>query len=185
MVDADAFKTAMRQLGAGVTIVAAAYGGERGGLTATAVCSVSTAPPTLLVSINRKASAYRLLVASRAFSVNVLAAHQVDVARRFGSPAENPAARFECGSWTAGQTGSPLLRDSVAALDCTIVNTVDIGTHSLFLGTPLEILINEPCAMLGYLDGAFTSMERRSVERRPRSNADATGALPAHVEGLV
>jgi flavin reductase (NADH) len=174
----------MRQLGAAVTIVAAAHAGRRGGLAATAVCSVTTAPPTLLVSINRSASAYRLLVASGAFSVNILAAHQIHVARRFGTPAADPEERFEHGDWIAGRTGSPLLQDSVAALECEIIRTVDVGTHSLFLGAPLDIIVNGPCSMLGYLDGQFTSLERRGIRRTSRDNQNAAGALPAYVEGL-
>jgi flavin reductase (DIM6/NTAB) family NADH-FMN oxidoreductase RutF len=185
-VDADTFKLAMRQFGATVTIVATAHEGRRGGLTATAVCSVTMAPPTLLVSVNRSASAYPLLVASRAFSVNVLAARQIEIARSFGAPTGDPATRFEYGAWTAGETGSPLLEDSVVALDCVVVKTIDIGTHSLFIGTPLDIIVNAPCAMLGYLDGQFTSIERRNIGRKPRDTADTLRSTPAaFFDGLI
>lgn len=187
-VDAETFKLAMRQLGAAVTIVAAAHDGRRGGLAATAVCSVTTAPPTLLVAVNRSASAYPLLIANQAFSVNVLAARQIEIARRFGTPGGDPQARFEDGAWRDGATGSPLLQDSVAAFDCVVTNAIDVGTHSLFLGTPVDIVVNEPCAMLGYLDGQFTSLGRRAIGRLrhdSREAAGASGSAPAFFDGLV
>jgi flavin reductase (DIM6/NTAB) family NADH-FMN oxidoreductase RutF len=186
-VDADTFKQAMRHLGAAVTIVAAAHCGRRGGLAATAVCSVTMSPPTLLVSVNQSTSAYPLLVASGAFSVNVLAADQIEVARRFGTPG-NAASRFEHGAWAVGATGSPVLQDSVAAFDCVIVRTIDVGSHSLFLGAPLEVVVNDPCATLGYLDGQFTAIERSGDGRRPsrrRNSVDAFAPEPAFFDGLV
>lgn len=184
-VDADVFKLAMRQLGAAVTIVAAAHGGRRGGLAATAVCSVTASPPTLLVSINQSASAYPLLVASGAFSVNILAADQIEIARRFGTPG-NAMSRFEHGAWAVGATGSPVLQESVAAVDCVIVKTIDVGSHSLFLGAPLEVVVNDPCATLGYLDGQFTAIGRDGDGRRRRRNSvEAFVPEPAFFDGLV
>ena len=51
-IDAAAFKKGMRHLAASVTLITTRYGDLRGGLTATAVCSVSAEPPQILVCVN-------------------------------------------------------------------------------------------------------------------------------------
>ena len=57
-VDATAFKKGMRHLAASVTLITTRHRDLRGGLTATAVCSVSAEPPQILVCVNKTASAH-------------------------------------------------------------------------------------------------------------------------------
>ena len=57
-IDAAAFKKGMRHLAASVTLITTKVQDQRGGLTATAVCSVSAEPPQILVCVNKSASAH-------------------------------------------------------------------------------------------------------------------------------
>src|SRR5258707_8398131 len=57
-IDAAAFKKGMRHLAASVTLITTRHRELRGGLTATAVCSVSAEPPQILVCVNKTASAH-------------------------------------------------------------------------------------------------------------------------------
>ena len=50
-VDAVQYKLGMRTLAAAVNIITSIHSGHRYGMTATAVCSVTADPPTLLVCI--------------------------------------------------------------------------------------------------------------------------------------
>src|ERR1700737_1538566 len=95
-----AFREAMGQLASGVCVVTFGSGGERTGLTATSVASLSADPPSLLVCVNRAASRHRSVQSHGEFVVNVLAADQREIADRFGGAAGlEGAARFLDGRW--------------------------------------------------------------------------------------
>lgn len=129
-----AFRTAIRQVASSVAIVTARCGQERNGFTATAVCSVTASPPTMLVCVNRMASAEALIGRGGAFAVNFLAERQHGIARLFSTPKLPPEERFAEGSWRSLETGAPVLDGSVASFDCLVESRVVAGTHHIYLG---------------------------------------------------
>src|SRR3954453_3420100 len=82
-IDAAAFKKGMRHLAASVTLITTRHRGHRGGLTATAVCSVSAAPPQILVCVNKSASAHDPIGHAGFFCVNILSPEHRKIAERF------------------------------------------------------------------------------------------------------
>ncbi|WP_070107533.1 flavin reductase family protein, partial [Burkholderia plantarii] len=90
------FRHAMRRLTAAVSIVATREHGARYGMTATALSTLSTEPPAIVVCINRNASVYLPLARTRRFSVNLLQARQADLIAPFSGKLEH-AARFAFG----------------------------------------------------------------------------------------
>ncbi|MBB3771187.1 flavin reductase (DIM6/NTAB) family NADH-FMN oxidoreductase RutF [Angulomicrobium tetraedrale] len=154
--DSAGFRAAMRELAAGVTIITAGRDGGRRGLTATAVCSVSADPPTLLVCINRSAEGHAAIRESGAFCVNVIAAEHQCLAERFaGRDGARGAERFEHGEWRSLATGAPVLADAVAAFDCQVIQAIDAGTHTVFLGAVTATTVSPQRAALLYRAGAF------------------------------
>ncbi|TRL42122.1 flavin reductase [Rhizobium straminoryzae] len=125
-----AYRNAMARMAAAVTIVTTDGPGGRAGFAATAVCSVSDDPPTLIVCLNRGSSAYRAVSANQVVSVNVLSADHVEVSRLFGgkTPVEE---RFAAASWSVGATGCPRLDDALASFDCRIRSVADGSTHDV------------------------------------------------------
>src|ERR1700679_213791 len=77
------FRSIMRRLAGGVSIITAGRGDDVTGMTVTSLTSLSAAPPRLLVSINREASSFAMIERHRVFGVNVLGSDQLDLARRF------------------------------------------------------------------------------------------------------
>lgn len=134
-VDAADFRSGMALLGGACTIITAQHNGERAGLTATAVCSVSAEPPRLLVCVNRNVWAHDLICASGTLGVNVLAPRHESLARRFAGMVGGVTGseRFLEGDWTTGDAGAPLLRDALVHFECTVAEATASGTHSLFL----------------------------------------------------
>lgn len=157
LVDADAFRTAMRELAAGVTVVTATGPGGPRGLTATAVCSVSAEPPTLLVCVNRATEGHAAILASGAFCVNVTAHEHRPLAEHFaGRGGLRGAERFAHGAWRSLVTGAPVLDDAIAAFDCRVVQALDWGTHTVFLGAVAATHASAPeRPALVYRGGAF------------------------------
>jgi flavin reductase (DIM6/NTAB) family NADH-FMN oxidoreductase RutF len=157
MTDIDAhdaavgFKAAMRRLAASVTIVTT----RESGMTATAVTSLSGAPPSLLACVNRSASIHVTLQPRTRFCVNILAQTQAEIARQC-SGALPPAERFNTEAWRRDRFGVPFLEAAQANLFCEVDALTDYGTHTIVIGRVLEVLLAETAdGPLVYLDGAF------------------------------
>ena len=109
-VDPAAFREAMSRLGAAVHIITTAGPGGKAGATATAVCSVSDAPPTLLMCLNRRSQTNPAVVENGVFCVNTLGAGGAEIADVFaGRSGVSGSDRFVGGEWTTLSTGSPVL----------------------------------------------------------------------------
>src|ERR1700704_42673 len=107
-VEKQAYREAMARLGAAVNVITTDGPAGRAGFTASAVCSVTDEPPTLLICLNRTASVYPTFQANGVLCVNVLAAGQQTLSGIFGgkTPMED---RFAAGRWRTASTGSPVL----------------------------------------------------------------------------
>ena len=109
-VEPAAFREAMSRLGAAVHVVTTAGPGGKTGATATAVCSVSDAPPTLLVCINRRSQTNPAVVENGVFCINTLGDGGAEIADVFsGRTGVTGSDRFAKGEWTTQSTGSPVL----------------------------------------------------------------------------
>lgn len=135
------FRDAMARLGAAVNIISTDGEAGRGGVTASAVCSVTDDPPTLLVCINRESATGALIRTNGVLCVNVLAAGQRDLSDLFARPSKTLQAgvKFAAGRWTVMETGAPALDGAVAAFDCRIADIVEKGTHSVMFATVVAI----------------------------------------------
>jgi flavin reductase (DIM6/NTAB) family NADH-FMN oxidoreductase RutF len=151
----DAFRVAMRQVASTVNVVTVLdEAGNRHGMTATAMCSVSFDPPSLLVCVNRSTSTYSMLGLHRGFCVNILAAEQEHVARAFATSG-NHRERFKMGDWKEGWQGLPSLSGCRASIFCSIDAVVPTGTHVVIVGVVREVLNGGKGQPLIYLDGKF------------------------------
>lgn len=156
MTTADDFKRAMRHLAGGVAIIATEHKGGRAGLAATAVCSVSADPPTLLVCINSGASAHEPIRASGRFSVNLLASGQNSIARCFsGETGLKGEERFTVGEWSPLVTGAPVLEGALVSFDCHVTEVVRMATHSVFFGAVAGIAARSTTRPLIYAHGTY------------------------------
>ena len=133
--DVGAFRAAMRQLASGVCLVTHSVGGERAGMTATAVASLSLDPPTLIVCVNRAASTYAGLAPRRRFRRQRAWRRSSRVRRALcRSNGEEGAERFREGRWRIAPNGAPLLWDALAAFACEVDDIVERNTHAIVIG---------------------------------------------------
>ncbi|MGH7077124.1 MAG: flavin reductase [Acetobacteraceae bacterium] len=133
MVEQEIFREAMARLGAAVNVVTTDGVAGRGGCTASAVCSVTDDPPTLLVCLNRGGEMCALVRANAVLCVNTLAASQEALSPLFaGETGQKVGGRFTAGLWKPLATGAPLLDGAVVSFDCFVSQVTEIGTHSVF-----------------------------------------------------
>src|SRR5262249_50191065 len=113
--------------------------GEAGshGMTANAFASLSLDPPLIMVAVDKGAAMLGFLKQNRCFAVNILRIDQEDLSRRFA--ARGPKD-FSVLNATTAATGSPILVDSIAFLDCRVYEILPGGDHEIFLG---EILAGD------------------------------------------
>ena len=132
-VSRQEFRDAMARLGAAVSILTTDGAAGQGGITATAVCSVTDDPPTLLVCLNRTSPRTALFLKNGVLCVNTLSAGQQSVSNAFSAPSDKAdmASRFATGRWGRLSTGAPVLEDAAASFDCRISEVMEQGTHSV------------------------------------------------------
>jgi len=161
-----AFKGAMRRLAGGVSILASRHAGARRGLTATAVCSLSADPPSLLACVNQSAEAHELIMASRLLSVNVLAGHHQYLADTFaGQDGTKGEKRFSRGEWGVMATGAPCLKDALACFDCKVFDHHRVGSHSVFFCHVVAVAHAPREEPLIYFDTGFAGLGIHSIHR--------------------
>src|SRR3954470_13111460 len=114
-VSLEQFKLGMRILAGAVNVITSAHGGRRYGMTATAVCSATAEPPTVLVCINKLATTHGAVGKSKVFCVNVLRAEDWELSTTF-SGAQSGEGRFKSRDWTRLATGSPVAIDALASV---------------------------------------------------------------------
>lgn len=134
-VDSKLFREAMSRLGAAVHVITTDGPAGKTGFTATAVCSVSDAPCTLLVCLNRGSSSSPILRSNGVFCVNTLRAGDEVVADTFaGRTKVSREARFEAGEWKKLATGAPVLMSAVVAFDCHVSEVKAVASHDIIFG---------------------------------------------------
>lgn len=132
-ISSEEYRNALRHFPAGVTVVAVRAGEEVHGLTVSAFASISTQPPRILVVVDHRHRAYRLLERPGAtFSVNILGQDQVETSNRFAWVKDED--RFAEGRWESAATGAPVLADAVVWLDCTIEGRYATETNTIYVG---------------------------------------------------
>jgi flavin reductase len=159
-VSLEQFKLGMRLLAGAVNIISSVHGGRRYGMTATAVCSVTADPPTVLVCINKLATTHGIVAKSKLFCVNVLRADDAELSTTF-SGAASGEGRFKSRDWTRLATGAPVLIDALVSFDCRVVKKVTYGTHGIFLGQVEQVLVGKPGKPLLYSEGQYAKLASR------------------------
>lgn len=160
MVDVTQFKNAMAKLATAVHLVTTDGKAGRHGFTASAVCSVTDSPPTLLVCMNQHIRFYDNFVKNGVLMVNTLSAYQDELSNVFASPLSSDE-RFAHGDWGTLATGSPLLTTALLNFDCKIVDIKKVGTHGVMMCEIIAIRHSDDDDALIYFDRHYHKVGRR------------------------
>ncbi|CAM8401923.1 TPA: flavin reductase [Klebsiella pneumoniae] len=126
------FRNAMAQLGSAITIITTDGPGGKYGFTASAVCSVTDEPPTLLICMNRSSFANSKFKENGVLCVNILSAQHRELSGVFANGKLRSDERFLHDNWQTLTTGAPVLTSAIASFDCTIGDCHEVGSHSIF-----------------------------------------------------
>jgi flavin reductase len=156
-VTKDSYRDAMATVAAAVNVVTTDGPAGRAGFTATAVCSVTDSPPTLLVCVKRDSSVGEAFRANGGLCVNTLAPEHTALSNMFGGKTPSDE-RFAAANWTTARTGAPVLEGALASFDCRISSVVDVGTHAVLFCEVLHIGGGSPRDALIYVGRRYDSL---------------------------
>jgi len=153
------FRSIMRRLAGGVSIITAGQGDDITGMTVTSLTSLSATPPRLLVSIDRQASSFALIQLYRSFGVNILGADQQELAGRFSNSGLKGKQRFDGAAWSAGSSGVPLLEHSLATVECRVEEIIERHSHGIIVGSLLSFDLSHRLSGLVYWNGQYIEID--------------------------
>jgi flavin reductase (DIM6/NTAB) family NADH-FMN oxidoreductase RutF len=160
-VDAQAFRTAMRELAGGVAVVTVGKDEAATGFTATSVSSLSVHPPRLIVCVDRSSASWGVLQRHPYFGVNLLRNHEHELANRFaGKDGLEGADRYTGTRWTTMQTGTPILENGLASFDCEVEELFERYDHSIVIGRVRAVHVCSDSFPLVYWQGDYHTFER-------------------------
>jgi flavin reductase (NADH) len=151
-----AFRNAMAHLPAAVCIITTDGAAGRCGITASAVCSVTDSPPTVLVCLNRKSAMHDVFKENGHLCINVLSGEHQELAMHFSGATKKPMEeRFEPDAWRAGVASQPVLDGALVKLQGHIKDAKVVGSHSVLFVQLDEIDVSEERDSLIYFNRLF------------------------------
>ena len=141
----------MGHFATGVTVITTRdENGKPFGLTANALTSVSLVPPLILVCVDKSADCYPYFERSKVFTVNILSDGQEGLSRRF---ATSGIEKFEGVGFHRNALGCAILDDAVGHIACRVIQSIDAGDHTIYLGSVEAAGANEVPPLLFFRGG--------------------------------
>jgi flavin reductase (DIM6/NTAB) family NADH-FMN oxidoreductase RutF len=126
-----------------LALVGSAHDGERNGMTTSWITQLSMEPVLIGIGVDNSAVTHRLITGSGAFSVNLWDAENTRVFVKFSKPANDDGTTLNERPVSTATTGAPIFDEAIAWMDCTVRHTLDLGTHTLFVGEIVAASIND------------------------------------------
>ncbi len=156
--ESEQLRQSMRFWATGVTVVTAAVGEVRHGMTVSAFTSISLDPAHVLVSLAQNSRTYDLIIRSNHFGISILDSDQREISDRFAGRVPDEMDRFEDLETFTLVSGTPLLKEGLAQIDCRLVSIVESGTHSLLIGEVLSAQSGENGEPLIYFNRGYQKL---------------------------
>ena len=134
--DPATYRTVLGHFATGVVIVSAIDGEEPVGMACNSFTSVSLEPPLVLFCAAKSSTTWPRIKAAGKWAANILDDDGEEICRLF---AQKGADRFAHISYTPGRTGSPILDDALAFVDCETLVEHDAGDHVIVVGRVVEL----------------------------------------------
>jgi flavin reductase (DIM6/NTAB) family NADH-FMN oxidoreductase RutF len=138
-MDKDAKKTALRMIPYGLYVLTGeTKSGRVAAATVNWVTQTAFEPPLVVVGVKADSGAHAVIKEAGVFALNILSKGQQSLAYGFFKPAEREGNTIGGQAVRSGSTGAPLLEDAPAYLECRLVETIEKGDHSIFVGEVID-----------------------------------------------
>jgi flavin reductase (DIM6/NTAB) family NADH-FMN oxidoreductase RutF/rubredoxin len=181
-------KKALHKISYGLYVVCSKNNEKINGQVANAIFQVTAEPPTIAVSINKLNCTHEYITKSKFFTISVLSEETpMKFIGTFGFKCGRDIDKFEGVKYKLGKTKTPIITDySVAAIEAKVINKIDVGTHTIFIGEIIdsEILSDKTPMTYEYyhkVKGGFSpktaptyfkEMDKAKKEKKEEKNMD-------------
>lgn len=126
-----------------LVLIGSRSGDERNAMTATWMTQLSMEPVLIGVGIDNTAVTHRLISAGGSFTVNLWRSDDTKVFVKFSKPADDDGSALNGRPVSDAPSGAPVFDEALAWIDCQVRQSVDLGTHTLFVGEIVAAQIND------------------------------------------
>jgi flavin reductase (DIM6/NTAB) family NADH-FMN oxidoreductase RutF len=133
-------KAGLKTLTYGLYIVTVNFNDQRNTMVASWVSQVSYEPPRIMVAVKKTRLTHTLLLKAASFGLMVVQRGKERELPRFKG--DDPGKKFDGQNILMGKSGTPLLLGYLAAFDLTMIDTVDAGDHTIFIGEVTEVHVD-------------------------------------------
>ncbi len=175
---------AVQKLCYGVYIISSKKNGDINGQIANTAFQITSEPPTIAVSINKQNLTHDYITASKVFTISILSKDApMTLIGAFGFKSGRDVEKFKDVQYRTGITGAPVvLQDTIGYMECEVLSTTDVGTHSIFIGKVVdcEILSDaEPMTYAYYhqVKGGKSPKTAPTYVKEEAEKAKVTGAV--------
>lgn len=126
--------SAAKKIIQGVYVISTRLDDKVNAMTAAWVSRASFEPPLVTVAIGKARYTYEMIVKSGVFAVNVLSNEHISVGKHFGLKSGRKSDKFAGIDYETKSTGSPILKECTAWMDCRVISSIDAGDHVVFVG---------------------------------------------------
>jgi flavin reductase (DIM6/NTAB) family NADH-FMN oxidoreductase RutF len=166
-VDPKRFRQVLGQYPTGVCVVTATEpDGRRAGFVVGSFTSVSLNPPLVAFFPDKGSTSWPRIQSAGKFCVNILSAEQEDICRTFASRKEDKFAGVAC---REAESGSPIIADAVAWIDCDLESVTEAGDHYIVLGRVRRLDVESTSLPLLFFQGGYGRFAHLSLAVADRS----------------
>ena len=134
MLDEQAKKTMLRKIPHGLYICGVKNEEEVNGFTASWLMQASFQPPLIVNCVKQNSISHQMIKSSGVFAISFLEDGQKDLAQKFFKPMRQVGNKFEDVEFYLGETGCPIISDSLGYVECNVVDGVEKGDHTVYVG---------------------------------------------------
>lgn len=142
-MDDEAKKTVLRMIPYGLYVLGAGEGDELGMATVNWVTQTSFAPPLVVMGVKSDSNTHAMMKANRKFALSMLKTGQKDLAYAFFKPSAPEGGKISGFDFTPAANGCPTLNDAAGYVAGDVVEIVERGDHSVFIGEVTEAVLHD------------------------------------------
>lgn len=143
MLDPELINKVTWKIPNALVLVGSASGDEWNGMTASWITQLSMEPVMIGIGIDNNAVTHRLIREGGSFSVNLWSSEDTAPFVKFSKPANRDGDTLNGRPVRTATTGAPVFEEAIAWLDCELRQSIDLGTHTLFVGEVVDAGLND------------------------------------------
>lgn len=142
-MDSDLVNSVTFKIPNALALIGSASGEEWNAMTASWVTQLSMEPVLIGVGVDNSALTHRLIIEGGSFTVNLWSSEDTRPFVKFSKPAQREGDSLNGRAVRVATTGAPVFEEAIAWIDCEVRHTIDLGTHTLFVGEIVDAAVND------------------------------------------